>query len=266
MGMVYSTDGLVLREVAVGEHDKILTVLTPSEGQITVSAKGARSSRSKLGSSTKLFTYANFEIYKKGEFRYVRDASVTEPFFGLSEDIERISLATYFCEIACDITGESVFSVDVLRMTLNSFYAISKGLYPLPIIKGVYEIRAAGISGFMPDLDHCVTCKAASPKAAMLDVMNGCIYCEKCAEKHLNAAQKEMYEHPELAERIVYCRMTSNTLAALRYALFSPPSRMFSFELKEKEEIGYFSHACEKYLLHHLERDFNTLNFYKSLF
>lgn len=264
--MVYSTDGLVLREVSVGEHDKIITLLTPSEGQITVSAKGARSSRSKLGTSTKLFTYANFEIYKKGEFRYARDASITEPFFGLSEDIERMSLAAYLCEIACDITGESVSSVDVLRMTLNSFYAIAKGLYPLPIIKAVYEIRAAGISGFMPDLEGCVSCSEKSPKSAMLDVMNGCLYCEKCSGIHLSTAQKEMYEHPELAERIIYCRMTPNTVAAMRYALYSPPSRMFSFELKEEEEIRYFAHACETYLLHHLERDFNTLDFYKSLF
>ena len=117
--MVYSTDGLVLRETPVAEHDKLLTLLTPSEGQISVIAKGARSSRSKFLSSAKLFTYANFEIYKKGEYRYLRDASVNEPFFGLSDDIEKMSLASYLCELATDITGEAVSSVDVLRMTLN---------------------------------------------------------------------------------------------------------------------------------------------------
>lgn len=264
--MVYSTDGLVLREVALGEHDKLLTILTPADGRITVSAKGARSARSKIGSATKLFTYANFEVYKKGESRYIKDASITEPFFGLSEDIEKMALASYICEVASDITGEGVSSVDIMRMTLNSFYAISKGLYPLPIIKAVYEIRAAGFSGYVPDLDGCAICSEQITKSGMLDVMNGCIYCEKCADKHLKAAEKEMYEHPELAERIVYCRLTTNTVAALRYALFSPSTKMFSFDLTEKDELSFFTHACEKYLLHHLERDFNTLNFYKSLF
>ena len=43
--MLYATDGLVIRETDVGEHDKLLTLLTPSEGQISVSAKGARSSK-----------------------------------------------------------------------------------------------------------------------------------------------------------------------------------------------------------------------------
>jgi DNA repair protein RecO (recombination protein O) len=173
--MVYSTDGLVLREIALGEHDKLLTILTPTDGRITVSAKGARSSRSKIGSATKLFTYANFEIYKKGESRYIKDASITEPFFGLSDDIEKMALASYICEVSCDITGEGVSSVDIMRMTLNSFYAISKGLYPLPIIKAVYEIRAAGFSGYVPNLDGCAVCSDKITKNGMLDVMNGCI-------------------------------------------------------------------------------------------
>ncbi len=264
--MVYSTDGLVLREVSVGEHDKILTLLTPSEGQISVSAKGARSSRSKLTSSTKLFTYGNYEIYKKGEQRYLRDASVNEPFFGLSEDIERMSLAAYICELACDITGESVSSVDILRMTLNSFYAISKGLHPLFIIKGVYELRAAGFSGFMPDLSGCAICGEKNPEDGMLDVLNGCIYCKKCADKHLRDSENEMYKNPDIRERVIYCRLTINTLTAMRYALGAKSEKMFSFNLTDETEQGYFSHACETYILHHLEREFNALNFYKSLF
>lgn len=264
--MLYVCDGLVIREVEVGDHDKLLTLLTPSEGQITVSAKGARSSRSRLSTATKFFTYANFEIYKKGEYRYIKDASVIEPFFGLSSDIEKMSLAAYLCELACDITGEGVSAAEILRMTLNSFYALSKDLYLPKIIKAVYEIRAAGFSGFMPDIERCAVCSDNGSEENMLDVMNGCIYCEKCAKEHQNAIEKETYEHPELAERLIYCRMTQNTLAAMRYALLATPSRMFSFELKDEAEIRYFSHACETYLLHHLERDFATLSFYKSLF
>lgn len=263
--MIYGTDALVLREVAVGEHDKILTLLSPTEGQITVSAKGVRSSRSKLGPATKLFTYGNYELYKKGEYRYIKDFSVIEPFFGLSRDIESMALASYLCELACDITGEGVSSVDVLRMTLNSFYALSKELYPRPIIKAVYEMRAAGFSGFMPDLEGCHICGNHSPKEAMLDVMNGCIYCKECSQKHLDAAQKEMYEHPDLSERIVYCRLTQSSISAIKYALQAPSERMFSFDLSDETEMRYFSHAAETYLLHHLERDFATLNFYKSL-
>ena len=36
--MQYTVDGLVLREVNVGENDKMLTLLTPDKGRIGVMA------------------------------------------------------------------------------------------------------------------------------------------------------------------------------------------------------------------------------------
>lgn len=264
--MLYATDGLVIRENAVGEHDKLLTLLTPSEGQITVSAKGACSARSRLSGACKLFTYGNYEIYKKGEYRYIKDASVIEPFFGLSSDIEKMSAAAYFCEIACDITGEGVPSVDILRMTLNSFYALSKGIRSTALIKAVYEIRAAGYSGFMPEIDACALCGEKNPAYPMLDVMNGRLVCSECKKKIENLRSRELDISDDPAERGIYCRLTPSSLAALRFALTALPTRMFSFDLTDEKELSLFSAASEAYLLNHLERDFATLKFYKSLF
>ena len=63
--MKKTVDGLVLRETPVGEHDKLLTLLT-AEGQMWMTAKGARSMHSKVMPLCRLFTYANFEYYEKG--------------------------------------------------------------------------------------------------------------------------------------------------------------------------------------------------------
>ena len=57
--MKKAVDGLVLREMPVGENDKLLTVLTAGEGRIYLTAKGARSMRSKVMPICRLFTYAN---------------------------------------------------------------------------------------------------------------------------------------------------------------------------------------------------------------
>ena len=45
------TPGLVLREVKVGESDRILTILTPEHGLISASAKGSLRLKSKLFSA-----------------------------------------------------------------------------------------------------------------------------------------------------------------------------------------------------------------------
>ena len=43
--MYIKTDGIVLREVAYQDSDKLLTVLTREYGKLTVRARGVRSSR-----------------------------------------------------------------------------------------------------------------------------------------------------------------------------------------------------------------------------
>ena len=263
--MLYTTDGLVLRETAVGENDKIINLLTPAEGQITVSAKGAKSGKSKLAGATKLFSYSNFEIYKKGEYRYAREAYIIEPFFGLSASLEAMSLASYLCDVASDITGEGVASVDILRMTLNAFYVLSKGTKDPALVKAVYELRAAGYSGFMPDVRACAECGKENPEKPMLDVMNGCLYCESCLEKHRAKHKIELLHIEDAGERDVFCRLSPSSLAALRFALGAKPERMFSFGLDDDFELKLFSHAAETYLLNHLEHDFDTLKFYKSI-
>ena len=262
--MHYTVDGLVIREVNVGENDKMLTILTPDRGRIGVMAKGSRSLKSQVLSTAQLYTYGNYEIYEKNDYKWLRSGSVIEGFFGLRNDIERISLAAYLSDIAWELSGEDVPSVEMLRMTLNAFYAISNSLKPNEIVKGVYELRSAGFSGFMPDLSRCRYCKGDSSERFYLDVMNGALVCSDCVfRKSTKERMTDSYESGE--ERVILLPMSQSVLAATRYALYAPPERMFSFSLDGSDEIAMFSRLSEEYLLHHLERGFNSLDFYKSL-
>ena len=58
--MSYTADGLVLRVKTTGENDKLLTLLTPLQGKITVLVKGGRSLKSGSLSATQLFSYGNY--------------------------------------------------------------------------------------------------------------------------------------------------------------------------------------------------------------
>jgi DNA repair protein RecO (recombination protein O) len=266
--MSYTTDGLVIREIAVGENDKMLTLLTPDRGRISVVAKGARSLRSQVLSVAQLYSYGNYEIHEKGEYKWLRGGSLIEGFFGLREDIDRLSLAAYIADIACELTGEDLPSIEMLRMTLNTFYAISKGQKSHALLKGVYELRAAGFSGFMPELAGCRYCKSDSSDRLYLDVMNGCCVCSDCINKRAlkqSAAQLQSVYDDERELRNILLPITPSVLAAMRYVINALPERMFSFNLDGKDEMDMFSRAAEEYLLHHLERGFTSLDFYKSI-
>ena len=91
--MLYTTDGIVLRTLDSGDHDRLLTVLTPHGGRISVMAKGARSMNNKLMPLSQQYVYGNFEIYRRGEFQWLRGGSVNEAFYALRSDIEKLALA-----------------------------------------------------------------------------------------------------------------------------------------------------------------------------
>lgn len=265
--MQYTVDGLIVREAAVGDNDKMLTIITAQNGRIGVMAKGARSSKSKTLAATQLYTYGNYEIYEKGDYKWLRSASVEESFFEMRNTIEGLSLASYLADLACEFTGEGEDSSEILRLTLNSFYAISKKRAPLEIIKGVYELRSASREGFQPDLSGCRHFKDGEEQL-YLDVMNGCVICSRClqtkAEKQISFMAKSVYAD-ENEEKSLLLPITRSVLAAMNYAIYAPLSRMFSFRLDGKDESGMFSRAAEEYLLNHLERGFTSLEFYKSM-
>ncbi len=65
--MKRAVDGLILKESASGDNDKLITLLTARDGRMSMTAKGARSTRSKMAGVCRLFTYGNFEFYEKND-------------------------------------------------------------------------------------------------------------------------------------------------------------------------------------------------------
>lgn len=263
MSVKKTIDGLVLREVPVGESDKLLSVLT-AEGQITLMAKGARSMKSKFLPICRLFTYANFEYYERGGYHWIAGGSVNDSFFSISSNITGFALASYILQLAEDITGEGVEAEDILRTTLNTLYAIEKKLRPYEQIKAVYELFAADISGFSPDLSGCSLCNGDTDGSVWLDVMNGCIVCEKCQSAR-SGGSTPIPETDRFETRNILVPLDPSALAAMRYVQSAPLSKIFSFSLTSKEALESFARASETYILNHLERSFDTLDFYRTV-
>ncbi|MBO5845602.1 MAG: DNA repair protein RecO [Clostridia bacterium] len=259
-----TVDGLILREVALGESDKLLTVLTAEHGRILISAKGVRSMKSKHLSLCRVFTYGNFEYYERGGKRWLAGGSVNDAFFGLNSDVESFALASYVAEIAAEITGEGIDASEILRVTLNTLYAIEKKLKPLQLIKGAYELFAAFRSGYEPELSGCIECGAPSADVFYLDVMGGSLLCQSCMSKR-GSGHVPMPETDAYLAKNIFLPMSPPVTAAARYIAGAAPSRLFAFELKDRTDEADLSRLGETYLQNHLERGFETLNFLKMV-
>ncbi len=257
-------DGLVIRVSDYGENDKLLTVLTAEQGKILVTAKGARSVRSKMLPMSHLFVYANFEYYEKNGRKWLSGGSVSDSFYGINSDIEGFALASYIVQLAAEITGEGVPAEDVLRMTLNTLYAIENKLKPFVIIKGAYEIFAALVSGFSPNVLECDECGCEqSTSDWWLDVMNGRIICGACFTEKSRGVPIQPTD--ALMTRNILLPLDASALAAWRYVMSASPKRIFSFNISEGESLERFSQSTEKYIINHLERSFEALEFYHAV-
>lgn len=259
--MQYTVDGLVIRENEVGENDKRIVLLTPDRGRISVLAKGARSLRSKYMNSAALFTYGNYEITERGEHAWLAGASVTEAFYGIRNEIERLALASYVVDVVYDLSGESEQASDMLRLALNILFAIANDCKPRPLIKAVFELRAMAMSGYLPDLGECCVCGKPRASYMYLDVMNGEMKCAECLH---TAELKRLPAEDEMMSARILSPMGSGTLAAARYILEAPLERLLSF-VPEEHTVSELARMSETYLLHHLERGFSSLDFYHTV-
>jgi DNA repair protein RecO (recombination protein O) len=268
--MLITVNGLVTRSYPSGNHDRVIHLLTEDHGRLSVMVKGGSSSRAAdAASCTQLFTYGNYELYrgKGGDLYWFRGGSVLAPFYELSSDISRMALATYLCDIASELTLEEADeeeSAILLRMLLNSLYVLCKGDKSPAIVKSAFELRSVALMGYCPDLTACARCGETSPENAYLDILNGRLVCADCQTK-LNRQFLRGGEEDGGEGRRPVCPVSASVLAALRYIVSASDKRLFSFAMKDAEEERALDRATESFLLNQLEREFDTLRFYRSV-
>lgn len=262
--MLIELKGLVIRTADFTESDKILTLLTAEQGKITVSAKGVRSIKSRIRAATELYAYGSYVLYQKGDYFWLRESELIENFFSLRTDLDKMALAAYICEVVDDVSVENMAEGDLLKLTLNSLYILSKGTKPLPQVKGAFEMRLAALLGFTPNLSGCAVCGCGCADVFYLEMMDGRILCPRCREKANVPTDPRALPVDAFSKATSVCVVTPGALAALRYTLHCPPERLFAFAL-EPDELAVFADAAEDFLLNQLERSFKTLEFYKTI-
>lgn len=258
-----STDAFVLSVKERGASDKLLTLISKEQGRFYAILKGGHSTKSREAAATEPYTLSNFEFYEKNGFKWVKSATAIESFPAIRYDSEKLFLAAYFAEVVYELSDEKAPAGEILPLCLNALYMLSTQREDDLRIKAAFELRAASISGFTPALGACAACGAPAPAEPYLDVMNGALICARCLAKR--TALLPLGEVDEMGGRTILAPLTASAAAALAFVAQAPPRRVFSFRLTDERSLALFSRATEAYLLHHLERGFQTLENYKRL-
>lgn len=253
--MIVELNGIVIRTIDLTGSDQLLTLYTAEKGLMTAIAKGSKSWLNKAMVGAQLFCYSRFLLYRRGDKYWIKEAEILEHFYGVRQDITRTALASYVCDVVGEI-GTNQADIPLLRLTLNTLFAISQGAYTLALIKAAFEWRVAAIMGVMPDVDGCDLC-GREEGDFLLYVMDGVLVCNECREER-------EWQPPQEGERRVVELIPPGVLSAVRYVLHCPLEKLFSFRLKG-DEVDLFYRAAESYLTNHVERGFKSLTFYHQV-
>ncbi len=242
--MKLTTDALIIRENNnIGEADRFVTALTRECGVIQASVRGARRVKNPNGSATQLLCYSRLSLFRGRDKYIVDDAEPLEVFFGVRGQLETLSLAQYFCELAGVLCPREEPAEDGLRLLLGALHYLSKGTRSLSLVKAVVELRLLCEAGYTPDLTVCGSCGAEDVR--WFSPLRGVVLCDRCKD---GAAVP----------------LSAGVLAAMRHIVYAPLEKCFAFSLSD-EGLTQLAYVCERFLLAQVDRGFKTLDFYHSL-
>ncbi len=236
--------GLILRETPYKEADVMLNILTESAGKISVLARGARRKGSKFSAAIALLTYSEFTLYESGGRYTLNEAEPIELFYNIRNDLQKLSLASYFAEVLERAADEDTINPELLRLGLNSLYALAHTSISATKIKAVFELKIAALAGYMPNVFSCICCDETDDLMAF-DIRNGGLVCPRCNSVGNRAVD-------------------ASAVDAMRYILLADMKKIFSFSISDAS-MKLLSSITDEYLSIHFGKNFKTNLFYKSL-
>lgn len=251
--MQISTDGIILNRRSYGDDDRQVVILTGECGVLYAYAKGAKRLRSKFASSTELLCYDHFVIFRSKDSFFLDRADPERLFFGIRQDIEKLSLASYLAELTIELAPKQEPARDYLKLLLNTLHYLEKDLLPAAQLKALYELRLLTMAGYMPDLVGCKNCGSFEEEEFYFSPYTGELLCGDCFRS------VEDFKHKE-----GFYPIGRGVLAAMRHILYTVNGKLFSFQLSA-DGLRALERICQDYLHCQVEKTFQSLKFYTSL-
>ena len=202
---VRSTHVLVLRRRDVADADRLLTVLTPSEGKIELLAKGVRKTVSRKSGHLEPFTHAHVMVAQARTWDLITEATTVESFRHLRENLDAIGQASYACELVDAFSDSGDENRPLWELALFVLRQLDEAADPgapageLPAVGEAtpavprdlpsnllrwFDLHLLSLAGFQPQIFNCLGCDALiEPGANFFSLNEGGVFCGRCGAR-----------------------------------------------------------------------------------
>jgi len=181
---VYRTKAVVLKQMPIGETNRIITFYTRTAGKVAAVARGIRRPGSKFGGSLEILNHVQTSISRGRSLDNVNECVVIDSFKNLREDLTAIAEGIYIAELV-DTFGEdkspNTRLFDILLETLSNLDSLDHREFWILW----FEFRLLHVSGFLPEFVNCVECRNPLERSDhTFDPVAGGILCPSCVDTY----------------------------------------------------------------------------------
>ena len=246
--MNLTVTGIVLKVSQSGDSDRFCTILTDTHGVISAFARGAKNMKNKNSTATAQFVYGSYELFRRRDHYIIDESQYEELYTGLREDIFRLSVAQYLCQLTMELVPGEQQAGEYLQLMRAALWYLSENSRPPMLVKAAAEMRMLSMAGYMPDLVMCRNCGAYEHDLMYFIPATGQISCGDCG---FNGG-----EYP--------VKLGRGAMTALRHSIYADLKKLFAFSLSDGS-LKQFSDAAEAFSLSKTEKSLSTLEFLHTM-
>ncbi|MBO6573963.1 MAG: DNA repair protein RecO [Rhodothermales bacterium] len=149
---ILRTDAVVLKAMDYGETSRIVTLFTRDHGRVGVMARGARSSKSRFGSTLEPMSWIQTVIhFKPGrDLQSLSEASHMELFANIGRSLDRIAAGVRTIELTSALMQSGQSNPIVLELQVEALRLIDQADERIGNVWPFYAMRLAGLLGLSP--------------------------------------------------------------------------------------------------------------------
>ncbi len=248
--MQKTVKGIIVREVLYGEADKLLNILTPDMGLLTVGAKRSRRIKNNTLLSAEVLTYGEFVLGGSESTRwYLNALHPIQSFEEIRQDIVLLTYCAHAFELIMDTLVGTESSADIFLLTLHFLDRMSrKNPDPKHLIH-VFELKLLFLLGFTPLMDECCVCKKKIGEAEGEKRANAFDF-SLCGVVCSSRSCRQYGSHS--------MTVLPSVLKALNYISLVDIDKVFSFEIP-KEAAEQLYDIASRYTVERLEKNYDKL-------
>ena len=153
-----TTSAIVLRRADYRDNDRMLTLFSPTLGRIDALCRGCRRQKSPLVAAAELFCTGEYVLYQSRERTTVVSCAISDTFYPLRDDYERLSHGMYALELCAAAVQPAQENERLFLLLLRSLAHLSYGDVPARRVTAVFLIGMTSLLGFRPQVGRCARC------------------------------------------------------------------------------------------------------------